>query len=307
MTVASVRPGDDLRDRVPGTYLCVADPVCQGPLTDDALPLYVSTRAGFVAAHYAHDVGAVRARLGAEYAALRDLGRFDRILLWFEGDLWDQASLLRILSLLADTPALAGRLHLMPSDGLRPFPDLSGEELDALAPEPLPWSTVEAGAAAWRALAAPDPTALDSLSRRVLPLPHLARALRRHLQDLPWTTDGLALTERSILAAIADGVRTEADLLARLGTADPAFHLTDLILRDVLARLRAGTRRLVARDPPHVLTPRGAAVLAGTERHSPAVRFLGGVAVRPGGWRWDPAARAVTDGRAASPGRLPWA
>ena len=31
-TVASIRCGDDLRGRVPGEYLCIADPVCQGPV-----------------------------------------------------------------------------------------------------------------------------------------------------------------------------------------------------------------------------------------------------------------------------------
>jgi hypothetical protein len=299
--VASVRCGDDLRGRVPGEYLCIADPVCQGPVHDGALPAYVSTRAGFVAAHYAHDVGAVRARIGAEYAALRGLAagaplRRSRVLLWFEGDLWDQACLLRVLSFLADTPALAGRLFLMPSDGVRPFAHLPPAELDALVPEPLPWSAVEAAAAAWRDFAAEDPTGLDALSRRALPLPHLARALRRHLQDLPWTTDGLALTERAVLRAVAEGAEDEAAVLRAVGMADPAFHLTDLIVRDVLGRLRGGTRRLISRDPPHRPTPLGAAVLSGAERHRPTVRFVGGVPVRPGsGWRWDPR-RAVGDG-----------
>ncbi|WP_376097946.1 hypothetical protein ACE7GA_07695 [Roseomonas sp. CCTCC AB2023176] len=254
---ASIRCGDDLRSRIPGDYLCIADPVCQGPVHDEPIPAYVSTRAGFVAAHYAHDVGAVRARLGTEYAALRGLTRYARVLLWFEGDLWDQAVLLRVLSLLADLPALAGRLFLMPSDGLRPFAHLPQDERDALDPEPLPWSAVEAGAEAWRAFTASDPTPLDALSRRSLPFPHMARALRRHLQDLPWTSDGLALTERLVLRAVSEGARSEAALVERLGLSDPAFHLTDLILRDVLARLRGGTGRLITRDPPHALTPRG--------------------------------------------------
>jgi hypothetical protein len=298
---ASIRCGDDLRGRVPGEYFCLADPVCQGPVQAGSLPEYLSRRAVFVAGHYGPDLAAVRARLGTEYTALRGLAAYSRILLWFEHDLWDQAVLIRLLSLLADMPVLAGRLYLMPADGRRSFPDLPQGELEALAPEPLPWSAVEAGAEAWRAFASPDPTALDRLSRRALPLPHLARAMRRHLQDLPWVTDGLGLTERMMMQAIAEGARDEAALFRQLRPADQVFHFTDLIVRDLLKRLSTSTRRLVSRDAPHALTPRGAAILAGEERYVPPPRFHAGVVVGPGGgWWWHPRAAGVTD---VPPGR----
>ncbi|HEY8614116.1 MAG TPA: hypothetical protein VIL69_22880 [Roseomonas sp.] len=293
---ASIRCGDDLRGRVPGQYFCLADPVCQGPVHGAFPAEYISRRAGFVAAHYAHGVSAVRARLGAEYMALRSLAEYDRILLWFEHDLWDQAVLIRLLSLLADWPALAGRLWLMPCDGIRSFPEWPQAELDALEPEPLSWSAVEAGAEAWRAFADPDPTALDRLSCRALPLPHLARAMRRHLQDLPWVTDGLGLTERQVMQAVAAGAAEEDALFRRLRAADPVFHITDLILRDVVKRLSTGTRRLISRDAPHAPTVRGAAILAGEARYVPAPRFQAGVVVGPGGgWWWNPRAAGVTD------------
>lgn len=166
---ASIRCGDDLRGRAPGEYFCLADPVCQGPV-DGAFPdEYVSRRAGFVAGHYAPGVGAVRARLLGEYEALRGLTGYGRVLLWFEHDLWDQAVLIRLLSLLAEWPALAGRLWLVPADGVRSFPEMPQAELEALVPVPLDWAAVEAGAEAWRAFADPDPTALDRLSRARYP------------------------------------------------------------------------------------------------------------------------------------------
>ncbi|WP_159347786.1 DUF1835 domain-containing protein [Roseomonas harenae] len=298
---ASIRCGDDLRGRVPGAYFCLADPVCQGPVEGKFLSEYVSRRAVFVAGHYGHGVAAVRARLAAEYAALRELAGHERILLWFEHDLWDQAVLIRLLSLLADMPVLAGRLHLMPADGLRTFPELPQGELEALVPEPLPWSGVEAGAEVWRAFSAPDPTALDRLSRRALPFPHLARAMRRHLQDLPWVTDGLGLTERRLMEGVAGGAGDESALFRHLRASDPVFHVTDLIVQDLLKRLSTGTRRLVSRDAPHGLTPRGAAILAGEERYVPGPRFQAGVVVGPGGgWWWNPRAAGVTD---VPPGR----
>ena len=294
MTTAHLRCGDDLRERLPaagwaGTYLAFADPVCQGPVGEDALMTYLGRRARFVAAHYGAVLQEARLRLGAEYAALHGLERFDSVLLWFEHDLWDQAALIRVLSLLAERRGLEGRLFLVPADGRRPFAHLGDAELGALEPAPLSRAQLEAGAEAWEGFAAEDPRALDALWRRALPLPHLAHALRRHLQDLPWTTDGLSLTERHLLRAVAGGATGLAPAMQAMLAADPVFQVTDLIVLDHRARLSEGARRLLERGEPWRLSPAGEAVLRGEARHTPAPRFQGGVTVGPHApWRWDP-------------------
>lgn len=225
--------------------------------------------------------------------ALNGLARFERVQLWFEHDLWDQAALIRVLSLLAERRGLDERLFLVPADGVRPFAALDDAELGALQPAPMRRAQLEAGALAWAAFAAEDPRALDALRRETQPLPHLAAAMRRHLQDLPWTTDGLALTERLLLRALTAGAAGWPAALRAMQSADPVFHVTDLIVRDVRARLSEGPRRLVTREG-WALTPRGAAVLRGEERHVPTPRFVGGVTVgAAGSWQWDPARESV--------------
>jgi len=298
-STAHIRCGDDLRDLLPraghdGAYLPIADPVCVGAVSDDDLMAYLGLRARVVALHAGVDGQEARLRLGRDYMALNTLAQFDRVLLWFEHDLWDQACLIRVLSLLEDRAPLAGRLFLMPADGKRPFAHLPPEELATLQPVPLGPLQLAAGAEAWAAFASPDPTALDRLTRRASPLPHLAAAMRRHLQDLPWRADGLALTERLLLRAVADGA---ADLVAvqrALLAADPVFHVTDLIVRDVALRLATGPQRLISRSAPWTLTERGAAVLGGQAKHRPAPRFQAGVMVGPEPmWWWDPRAAGV--------------
>jgi hypothetical protein len=225
--------------------------------------------------------------------ALNGLARFDRVLLWFEHDLWDQAALIRVLSLVAERRGLEGKLFLMPADGVRPFVALGDAELGALEPTPLTRAQLESAALAWAAFAAAEPRALDALRREAQPLPHLAVALGRHLQDLPWTTDGLALTERLLLQAIAAGAEGGPAVLRAMQRADPLFQVTDLIVEDVRARLSDGPRRLVARGT-WALTPRGTAVLRGEERHVPTPRFLGGVTIGAAApWSWDPASGRV--------------
>jgi hypothetical protein len=93
-----------------------------------------------------------------------------------------------------------------------------------------------------------------------------------------------------VLAAVRDGAADEAALLRAFRETDAVFHPTDLILRDTLRRLRAGPAPLLAPADPPALTDRGRAVLAGSERHHPAPRALGGVEIGPDAppWRWDP-------------------
>ena len=65
------------------------------------------------------------------------------------------------------------------------------------------------GRDAWRAFCAPDPTGLEALLRRDLsPLPFLAGALRRHLEEFPSTFNGLSRNERQILRVLVEGAST---------------------------------------------------------------------------------------------------
>jgi hypothetical protein len=96
---------------------------------------------------------------------------------------------------------------------------------------------------------------------------------------------------------VAAGAATEAELLVALRAADVVFQVTDLILRDVIRRLRSGPKRpFLARDPLR-LSPQGEALLAGAARHRPPPRAHAGVTVLPDPpWLWDPASAGVTRG-----------
>jgi hypothetical protein len=255
---------------------------------------YLGQRARVVALHAGVDAGEARLRLGRDYAAVGALQRYGRVTLWFEHDLWDQAALIRVLSLQAGRRGLEGKLFLAPADGRRPFVELSEAELRALRPAPLTPREIECGAEAWSAFAAPDPTALDALSRQALPLPHLAAAMRRHLQDLPWRSDGLALTERQLLRAVAGGAGDVSAVMAAQHAMDAVFPQTGLMVLALHRRLSEAPRPLLTRGSPWRLTPFGEAVLTGEARHRPPPRSQAGVVVGPDpAWLWDPARAGV--------------
>jgi hypothetical protein len=69
------------------------------------------------------------------------------------------------------------------------------------------------GVAVWEALREPSPSALHAIAAGRTPeLPVMAPALRRHLQELPWTRDGLSLTQHLALEGLKRGPQRGSEL-----------------------------------------------------------------------------------------------
>ena len=119
-------------------------------------------------------------------------------------------------------------------------------------------------------------------------LPYLAPALRRLLEELPGTRDGLGRTERQLLEAVAAGARTRGDAFLASMAAEEAPFMGDSIAFDRLA----GLEGLVHDNGSLQLTEDGEAVLAGRADRVELIgfdRWIGGLHVRAEGplWRWD--------------------
>ena len=123
-------------------------------------------------------------------------------MLWFEHDLYDQAVLIRLLAGWRGRPALRdGRVFLIcvgafPGVGPRfvGLGRLTPGQLGGLwgTERPVTAAQVDLAARAWAAYTGDDPLAVHAVAEAGTPeLPFLAPALRRHLEELPWTSDGL--------------------------------------------------------------------------------------------------------------------
>ena len=100
-------------------------------------------------------------------------------------------------------------------------------------------------------------------------LPYLAPALRRLLEELPGTRDGLGRTERQLLEAVAAGARTRGDAFLASMAAEEAPFMGDTIAFDRLA----GLDGLVHGNGSLQLTDDGEAVLGGRRRPRRAARL----------------------------------
>lgn len=253
-----------------------------------------ATRATFLAAQGWADADEARIGFAARDAALAEaVDLATRVTLWFEDDLYDQLQLLQVLDRLRDHNGPIALVALP-----RKLVDLA---FPYGAARPLGPREIDLAVHAWAAFRAPAPLGLHELVLAGTPgLPDLAPALRRHLEQLPATTDGLARTEREALRAIAAGAVTHAEVFLAATAADVPPFMADVPFATWLAGLRGGPRPLVATDERGALTltDDGRACLAGeADRVALAGgvdRWLGGVHLtgpQPA-WRWDPQAAA---------------
>jgi len=222
----------------------------------------------------------------------------ERVVLWFEHDLYDQLQLLQILAGLSDRP-IGVELICVGSFPGRPdfhgLGELEPEELGSLWPVRTPVTNehVRAARAGWDAFRGTDPGALARMAATPDPkLPFLAAALRRLLEELPGVRDGLARTERQLLAAIAAGARTRERAFVEAAASEEAPFLGDDTAFERLDELAGGPQPLVTAGGDLALTAAGADVLAGRADRvalNGFDRWLGGLHLRAedGLWRWD--------------------
>jgi hypothetical protein len=304
-----------------GAFNAHINPYLQGPVID--APDWLEHRARFIAdaigPYQRLDYATVLAGARNEVKRLAEASRdYTRVVLWLEHDRYDQFVLLRCLAWFAEngTPP---RLELV---GPRDFPgatrfiglgQLPPEALRLLweRREPIRAEQLAFGRRVWNAFRSPDPRALAALVREGTPLlPALAGALHRHLQELPWLSDGLGLTHRLLLQALRDKGAQSAGRLVGLVMHhdDPLPGLGDIGYDLVLRELAEPPQPLVLRTGVHApeswaddevsITAPGLTVLEGKRDYlalSPRERWVGGVRVSPGQrhWRWDEAAHGV--------------
>lgn len=293
-----------------------ADPLHEGPvpggLSDRQL---LSVRASHIAG--SDDDANVVEELARWRSVIAAHSAYDELVLWFEHDLFDQLNLIQLLSYLSAClppykpvslvciDSFPGRWHFKGLGELEP------RDIASLLPARRTVTRAQYGIAnaAWLAFRASIPTHLEDFLRGdTSALPYLAPALRRHLQEFPWTLDGLTRTERRLLILAANGPVDIRAAFTRMHDDETVFFIADgsfwSIVRDLasasppLIEIRPGEEekkdedRLTLPRGTMALTDPGRAVLAGADRIAVCGidRWLGGVHVSEltGVWRWDP-------------------
>jgi hypothetical protein len=287
------------RAGIPGERLPWNDVLHDGPVPAGLdLDALATVRARFIADRGWGAFEDVLADFRRRDARLQRSHDDDEVVLWFEHDLYDQLQLVQLLDWYATPVHRPARLSLICH--ARFVSHSSDDQVRADFARRAPVTEVELRVAvsAWEAVRAPDPRAVvDLLNGDVSALPFLRDALERFLEELPGR-DGLARSERQLLAAVADGAGTIVAAFRAAQEHEAAAYLGDASFVQYANRLARGSAPLVRRDGETLaLTEIGLAVLDDREdriRVNGIDRWWGGTRLAADSlWRWDADRRAL--------------
>jgi hypothetical protein len=301
-----------------GEILPWRDVLHEGPVSAQ-LPLVTLShlRAHFIADKGWGDLEAVQAEMTARDRLLAAATDFERIVLWFEHDLFDQLQLLQLLSWFADHDRGRARLEMLCIDSFPGLPDFGG--LGELAPEkmaslrgreqPVSAEQLALGKAGFEAFGAGDPRLLvEFLQRDLAPLPHLRPALARMLEEYPWQGDGLGRSRRQLLWSVKTCGGDLAAMFRACMHMEAARYLGDVIFLDYADGLAEATEPALhfiesasTEDASPwqqlvLLTRFGEQLLNGEADFIAANginRWIGGVHLKTDRWRYSPATKTV--------------
>lgn len=285
------------------------------PLTD-TLDQLTALRVDYLAASGGGEKDAIFFELTSRDRGLSVSNQFDRVVLWFEHDLYNQLQLLQVLDWFAAHQREAGTVLLVQVEDY-----IGGEEPEALprlaqTATPVTQEQIDLATQAWAALRQPTPEAwAHLLDEDPTALPFLRAAVIRMLEELPGL-DGLTRTERQMLAAIeASECITAFGLFGAVQKMEHAEFMGDWSFWRLLETLAVAEEPLIAglevvrfqhTDPEKTkaylnsrltLTSLGKAVFAGgadSAKHHTMDRWWGGTHLTEDAlWRYDPATETL--------------
>jgi hypothetical protein len=317
-----IRCGHDIMHKLAvagfvGDYLPFPDPYVMGPVVrTSSLEEFIEIRAQFLS-RWTGSPELARSRLQSEYGALKQAKSYERVMLWFEHDSYDQLTFARLLAFFQEPDNRPQELNFVSITGFPGTEIFNG--LGQLPPEALRmlWQKfslvsdeqLRLGTKVWEALTEPSPLDLFHLAEKETPvLPTMAPALWRHLQELPSVKNGLSLTEQLIIQILREkGSMTAARLFGwYTNHYEPLTYLGDTMFYDILQGLAVPKSPAVkiqkaALEPTTwnvSLTDIGNEILSGERdwlKIGEVDRWVGGVHIQSGreAWRIDGDLRPV--------------
>lgn len=301
----------------PGEHKAFQEVLSEGP-TPGGLPPdeFLRIRARFLAEAYELKPDKAEQDLFDQQIWLRRFVDHDETILWFEHDLFCQATLIYLLDWFSQRLSDQDKLSLIcigefsGIDGFRGLGQLSGEQLASLFDNrhEVSESELSLGSKAWAAYCAATPEdTLRLIESDTSAMPFLERALRLHLSRFPSKTNGLGRIENKALELISRGAVAFKSLFPRFAREEPDYGLGDAQFWSALRVLENATIPLITisgsdtdrggfdpnkdMDASLELTDAGRAVLEGKRdaiELNRIDRWLGGVHLVDGQvWRWD--------------------
>ena len=237
-------------------------------------------------------------------AVIKSFAKYEKVILWFEHDLYDQLQILQILNWFHFNFAGEVELSIICTD--RYLGMLSPEEMKGLVKyeDPITETHLTLSSKAWSAFRSRSPEKWHGLlNTDTSVLPFLEGSIIRLLEEYPSCSNGLSRTAQQTLAIISQGEKRPGKVFGLYQETEDRRFLGDssfwVILHELLEanppllKLPEGKELTLPTNPDQELTitPMGEEVLAGKSDWLDMVQidyWIGGVHLTSGNiWCWN--------------------
>jgi hypothetical protein len=239
---------------LPGRTSIWADALHEGPLADVDDDELIRLRATAIARGMGEPVDGVEADLRSWREIIDADDQYSELVLWYEHDLFDQLNLIQLLTRIGRDCPIRKPVSLVSIDSYPGYENFKGlaeltpEEISTLFKQRRPVTREQYAVAsrAWDAFRSQDRQRMEALlGEDTSPLPFLARALRRYLDEAPAEAGGLTRSERRLLDQLEQGPVDIHTAWRRMHEGESAYYITDSSFWSLLKGLADRTPALI--------------------------------------------------------------
>ena len=298
--VLNIVSGQAVIDRVKGagvqgTFLPWQDFLHEGPVPENlSLEALSKIRAKYISNKGLGSFQEINQSFKERNSSLNSFKKYNKIILWFESDLYDQLQFIQILDWFFKYASKSTSISYISCD--KHFYSYTHEELNKLLlynREQVSHTHYIVAKKAWSAFCSPTPEAWFKLQYDdISELQFLKNIIIRMLEEYPNTINGLSRTAHQALLIINDHIHHPQEIFERYQESEEIRFMGDILFWDTLKEL-ADNELLISRDKGRHLqiTPLGKEVINGRLNwlniHQ-IDKWIGGVHLNQQNlWYWD--------------------
>ena len=262
---------------IPGDFLPWRDVLNEGPIPDNlSLQELSKVRAQYITAQGWGSFDEITKSFQQRDNQLTFCGEYDKVILWFEHDLYDQLQIIQILHWFAKNKSSEVELSMVCTQQYLGRLTIEEMKNHSKYEEPINDAQLQLSCKAWSALRSHSPVMWSGLlNNNTSALPFLNDAILRLLQEFPNSNNGLSRTAEQALKIISGGVKIPKKIFAASQNLEEQIFLGDASFWLILQELMTSNPTLIelpkgmvltlppAQDQEFSITETGLKVLAG--------------------------------------------
>lgn len=300
-----------MQAKIPGVFLPWRDILHDGPVPNGfSLEKLSEIRAKFIIDQNWGNPEAIKRHFMERDNTLKSSEKYEKVILWFEHDLYDQLQLMQILDWFHQHRSRRTTLSIICVNQY--LGECASNEMETLYnhAEPVTENHLLLANSAWTAFRSDSPEKWHALlAMDTAALPYLAGAVIRLLEEYPSCKNGLSRTAQQALEIIAQGESHPVDVFKHNQESEERKFLGDSSFWTILRELSASSPPLIKfshgqklissvyPDQKLILTAAGKKVLSGNLNWLSIAkldRWIGGVHLTPDNcWCWDAHAKSM--------------